>query len=100
VLVTLPLHRKCHPWLHLSGKAKLAERKKMREPKAPRQNAAKTRPRRERPRPLTHRASRALRGRSRLAGARIAPGVWAAFRVSEQEDHKGEKKDGNRKETT
>ena len=45
------------------------------------QNAAQTRPRRERPRPLTHGASRTLRGRSRLGGAKIAPVVWADSRV-------------------
>lgn len=67
------LHRKHHRWLHLRGEAKWAERKEMSEPKARIQNAAQTRPRRERPRPLTHRASRALRGRSRLGGATIAP---------------------------
>jgi hypothetical protein len=68
----------------------------MRRNTATKENAAQTHPRRERPRPLTHRASRALRGRSRLAGAEIAPGVWAAFRVSETENHKGEITDGHR----
>jgi hypothetical protein len=68
----------------------------MRKKTATEENAAQTRPRRERPRPLTHRASRALRGRSRLAGAEIAPGVWAAFRVSERENHKGETTDAHR----
>ena len=87
MLFTPVLHRMRHPGLHLLGEANVAESKEMSEPKARIQNAAQTRPRREGgrpPRPLTHGASRALRGRSRLGGAAIAPVVWVAFRVSER----------------
>jgi len=75
VRFTLPLHRGLHPELHSPRIRNTKKLNDMRNEKAERKIAVQTRVRRERPRPLTHRASRNPRGRSRLMALPVAPGL-------------------------
>jgi hypothetical protein len=98
VLFIPPLHRTHHPWLHLSGEVKSAERQKMREPKATRQNAA--------PNPSEAGATPPFDARcvTDPAGSlpprwrkKIAPVVWGCFQsFSETGSCKGDCNHGNR----
>src|SRR5882762_4022019 len=95
---TLPLHGVLHRELHPPRIRNAKKFKDMRNETAGRKIAAQTRVRRERPHPLTHRASRKPWGRSRLMALDCAPGLGRRKKFR-NEKNKGDK-DGLHQKTT